>query len=195
MTRQARRARGALLRAGRKVFEDKGYYGARVADVAAEAGMAVGSFYTYFDSKEALFREVLIEVEDEVYGELSPAGPQPEDPRARIHQTNLLYFTAFQRNVGFWRAVEESALTNPDARRVLAERRRYYRGRTRRALARWQDRGLIGDDLDLDFAAAALGAMTERCAYLWFIFGDPVAPDEAATKITDLWLTTLGLPG
>ncbi len=116
------------------MFEDKGYYGARIADVAAEAGMAVGSFYTYFDSKEALFRDVLIEVEDEVYGELSPAGPQPEDPRERIYQTNLLYFTAFQRNVGFWRAVEESALTNPDARRVLAERRRYYRGRTR---ARW----------------------------------------------------------
>ncbi len=36
--------------------------------------------------------------------------------------------------------------------------------------------------------------MTERCAYLWFIFGNPIAPEEAATKITDLWLTTLGLP-
>lgn len=73
----------------------------------------------------------------------------------------------------------------------------YLPGGTREASGRPRR---LGDalTLDPDFAAAALGAMTERCAYIWFIFGDPaepVDPETAATKITSLWLATLGLPG
>lgn len=193
LTRQRARARGALLRAGRRAFETRGYHGTRIMDVTAQAGMPVGSFYTYFDTKEALFQQLLVEVEDEVYGELAPAGPQTNDPADRIHQTNLLYFRAFARNVAFWRAVEEAALTNEDARKVLAERRRYYRGRTRRAFARWQEQGLIDENVDIDFAAEALGAMTERCAYLWFIFDEPADIEAAARQSTQLWLAALNI--
>lgn len=193
LSRQRARGRGALLRAGRATFETKGYHGTRIADIAAEAGIPVGSFYTYFDTKETLFRQILIDVEDEVYGELTPLGPRADEPAERIYETNLLYFRAFARNVAFWRAVEEAALTNPDARDVLAERRRYYRGRTRRAFARWQERGLIDDHIDIDFAAAALGAMTERFAYLSFIFGDGADIDDSARKTTQLWLAALGI--
>jgi|GEM_PF-2598834 len=47
--------RDALLRAARKVFHQKGYYETTVAAIASEAGVATGSFYSYFSSKESCF--------------------------------------------------------------------------------------------------------------------------------------------
>lgn len=49
----------AILSAARRIFEDKGYEGARVADVAAAIGIAEGTIYTYFPTKDALVRAML----------------------------------------------------------------------------------------------------------------------------------------
>ncbi len=45
----------ALMSAGREVFPRLGYHATRVDDVTAEAGVAHGTFYRYFDSKDELF--------------------------------------------------------------------------------------------------------------------------------------------
>jgi AcrR family transcriptional regulator len=48
----------ALMDAGRDVFVQRGYYGSRVDDVVASAGLSHGAFYRYFDNK-ATFAHVL----------------------------------------------------------------------------------------------------------------------------------------
>ena len=53
--------RDSILRAARSVFAEKGYHQASVADILAAADIARGTFYLYFDSKRAIFDE-LIEV-------------------------------------------------------------------------------------------------------------------------------------
>ncbi|WP_430330946.1 TetR/AcrR family transcriptional regulator [Rhodococcus sp. ACT016] len=193
MTRQGMRTRRALLRAARRVFSDRGFHQTRVADVTTEAGVSVGTFYRYFTDKNELFKDLIVEVEDEVYGELSSPVGGADQPRARIAETNLLYLEAFQRNADFWKVLGEAALSSPEARRALTDRRRYYHGRTRRAFARWQDEGLIAQDLDIDATASMLGAMTERCAYIWFVFGDAPDLSEAAEDLTTLWLNAIGI--
>ncbi|MGF7124723.1 TetR/AcrR family transcriptional regulator [Rhodococcus sp. BE178] len=193
MTRQGLRTRGSLLRAARRVFSERGFHQARVADITAEAGVSVGTFYRYFEDKNELFTNLIIDVEDEVYGELSSPVAGPDQPRARIAETNLLYLEAFQRNSDFWKVLGEAALSSAEARRALTDRRRYYQGRTCRAFTRWQDEGLIDANLDVDAAAAMLGAMTERCAYIWFVFGEPPALEEASEHLTTLWLNALGV--
>jgi AcrR family transcriptional regulator len=194
ITAQGLRTRGALLRAARRVFERKGYHNTRIADITAEAKASVGTYYTYFDSKEEVFRHLLVDIENEVYGELTTHVLHDRSPQARIRETNRLYFEAYQRNARFWAVVEESALFNEGSRRVLAERRAYYRAKTARALRAWDDQGLLGPEIDLEFAATALGAMTERCACLWFIYDEPVDLERAVDQITVLWLHALGLP-
>lgn len=42
-----------------KVFSEKSYYNATMADIAAACGMLKGSLYHYFDSKEELMKAVL----------------------------------------------------------------------------------------------------------------------------------------
>lgn len=50
--------RQVLLSAGLATFARAGYDGARVTDIAAEAGMTTGALYGHFDSKAALFEEL-----------------------------------------------------------------------------------------------------------------------------------------
>ncbi|MCW5952706.1 MAG: TetR/AcrR family transcriptional regulator [Propionibacteriaceae bacterium] len=50
--------RASLLAAARKVFAERGFEGAAVGDIAAEAGYTKGALYSQFASKEELFAEV-----------------------------------------------------------------------------------------------------------------------------------------
>jgi TetR/AcrR family fatty acid metabolism transcriptional regulator len=50
--------RKQILRAAAKVFAEQGYHGARISDVAEEAGVAYGLVYHYFGNKEGLLRSI-----------------------------------------------------------------------------------------------------------------------------------------
>jgi TetR/AcrR family transcriptional regulator, fatty acid metabolism regulator protein len=61
--------RGAILRAAIKVFADKGYFNSKVADIAAEAGIADGTVYLYFKSKEEVLHSIFDRAMDEFIAE------------------------------------------------------------------------------------------------------------------------------
>ncbi len=54
--------RTQILERALSVFATKGYHGASVTDVVKAAGVARGTFYLYFDSKEAVFLDLLDEL-------------------------------------------------------------------------------------------------------------------------------------
>ncbi len=49
--------RDRIVTAAVRVFGDKGFHSATIADVCRESGLSVGAIYTYFTSKEELFRQ------------------------------------------------------------------------------------------------------------------------------------------
>lgn len=52
-------ARASLIAAARVEFVRKGIRGARIEDITAACGLSKGAFYLHFESKEALFREIM----------------------------------------------------------------------------------------------------------------------------------------
>ena len=56
----------ALKTAAYNVFSKKGYKEAGISEIAKQAGVAVGSFYNYYDGKEAIFIDVYVEENDRV---------------------------------------------------------------------------------------------------------------------------------
>ncbi len=50
--------REAILRAAIKVFAGKGYFNSKVADIAGKAGIADGTVYLYFKSKDEILRSI-----------------------------------------------------------------------------------------------------------------------------------------
>jgi TetR/AcrR family transcriptional regulator len=57
--RERARREEDVLAAAERVFARRGYHAASMADVAREADYAVGSLYKFFESKEALFQQLL----------------------------------------------------------------------------------------------------------------------------------------
>ena len=50
--------RKAILRAATKVFANQGYFNSKVSDIASEAGIADGTVYLYFKSKDEILHSI-----------------------------------------------------------------------------------------------------------------------------------------
>ena len=61
-------ARSALISAARKEFVRAGIQKARIEDITHACGLSKGAFYLHFESKEALFRELVTELETHFEG-------------------------------------------------------------------------------------------------------------------------------
>lgn len=87
--------RGAILRAGIKVFAHNGYFSSKVSDIAREAGIADGTVYLYFKSKDeilhSIFDRAMAEFIDEGRRELAAIASPAERIRrvAELHLERL----------------------------------------------------------------------------------------------------------
>ena len=190
------RTRRALVVAARRVFERDGFLDARITDIAADAGVAAGSFYTYFTGKEDAFAAVMEEVGEEMlHPRLHGSFDDLDDPVAVIEAANEAYLTAYRRNAKLMGLMEQVALIDDEFRRLALRRARAFSRRNARALARLQRRGLVDPGLDPDLAAQALSAMVSRMAYLTYVQGFGTASTEALVQtLTRLWVNALGIP-
>jgi TetR/AcrR family transcriptional regulator, fatty acid metabolism regulator protein len=83
--------REAILRAAIRVFAHNGYFNSKVADIAREAGIADGTVYLYFKSKEEILHSIFDRSVEEA---LSAAREQIErisDPREKLRRIALLH--------------------------------------------------------------------------------------------------------
>lgn len=76
--------RDRILDAAIRVFAEKGYAGARVADVARAAGVADGTIYLYFDSKDALLIAIFEEKMERIITVAEAELTTMDDPVERL---------------------------------------------------------------------------------------------------------------
>lgn len=76
--------RQALLGAALALFREKGYNGATVEEITAQADVAKGTFFNYFSSKEALLGELAVWRLERLRDALDVARGAPASPVARI---------------------------------------------------------------------------------------------------------------
>jgi AcrR family transcriptional regulator len=188
------RTREALVKAARHVFERDGFLDARITDITAQAGVAAGSFYTYFTRKEDAFAAVMEDVNEEM---LHPGlGPDidREDPVAVIEAANRAYLVSYRRNARLMALMDQVAQIDGEFRELRLRRASAFVDRNARAIARLQRRGLADPELDPKLAAQAMSAMVSRTAYVRYVEGIGSASAETLTKtLTRLWAGALGI--
>src|SRR5213595_2589520 len=84
--------REAILRAAIKVFARKGYFNSKVADIAGEAGIADGTVYLYFKSKDEILHLIFNHAMEVFIAEGKRELSQllkPEDKLRRIAELHL----------------------------------------------------------------------------------------------------------
>jgi TetR/AcrR family fatty acid metabolism transcriptional regulator len=83
--------REAILRAAITVFAHNGYFNAKVADVAREAGVADGTVYLYFKSKEEILHSIFDRSVDAAVAEVKKQLVPISDPREKLRQIARLH--------------------------------------------------------------------------------------------------------
>ena len=147
--------RGRLLKEAAKLFAQRGYNQADMAELAARAGVAKGSLYNYFESKQDLYlyvcRQGLALSREAAYGQL--------DENWDIYQ-QLEHI--FERGVEFARTYPEymmlyinisSAGMEDFASQLSVEVEKFTADHLKGCLRRDQERGLVRPDLDAAQAA------------------------------------------
>ncbi|MFM9049591.1 MAG: TetR/AcrR family transcriptional regulator [Actinomycetota bacterium] len=191
LTDRGRRTRDALVASARGVFEERGYDGTRMGDLAEAAGVSHGTVYTWFSTKEAVLMAVVDSLVGELYASLS--APDDANPVSRIERANRSYLDAYRANARLLEVVEQAATTDEAFRSVLTGLRKAHVDRVAATLRHLQDEGMAHTDLDAHAAAAALCAMVEGFARHWFGRGETHDEDIAVATLTALWAGSLGL--
>src|SRR3712207_4453559 len=90
--------REAILRAATKVFARSGYFNSKVADVARVAGVADGTVYLYFKSKEEILRSLFDRGVGEAIREARARLSELADPREKLREIARLHLESLGRD-------------------------------------------------------------------------------------------------
>jgi AcrR family transcriptional regulator len=191
LTDRGRRTRDALVVAARGAFEERGYDGTRMGDIAEAAGVSHGTVYTWFATKDAVLMAVVESLVDDLYASLST--PEAADPLARIDLANRRYLDAYREHARLLEVVEQAATTDETFRGVLTGLRAAHVERVAATIRHLQADGEARADLDAHAAAAALCAMVEGFARHWFGWGEDHDEATAVATLTQLWAGALDL--
>ncbi|WP_307851246.1 TetR/AcrR family transcriptional regulator [Nocardiopsis sp. MG754419] len=192
-TERGRRKRGALVQAAREVFEEKGFEDTRIALITGRAEVAYGSFYTYFDSKEAIFHEVAKGVAGQMFDAARSAAPPGTAPVDRIRHATERFLAAYRDNARIMQVIEQIAPRHPVFRTLFLEIRGLFVERIVTGTRRLQEEGLASTDIDVSATASMLGGMVEHTARMLFLYGEEHDPDVVVETATRLWARGIGL--
>lgn len=187
--------RQAILDSAARAFRLSGYSGARLADIAAGAGMQAGSLYYHFDSREALVEAVMhrgVERTDAAVREALAALPATATALDRLRtaiETHLLMIVQ-QEDIASATIKLIWQVPQPIRDRVLG-RQRVYGAVWKKLLDDARSANLIRADLDLSVVRMAImGAL--NWAADWYKPGK-LAPQRVAHDIVSM--TLHGLAG
>ncbi|WP_406697512.1 TetR/AcrR family transcriptional regulator [Sphingomonas qomolangmaensis] len=145
-TARGRRTLRAILDAAAIEFGESGFHDASISGITRRAGVALGSFYTYFDSKDAVFRALVRDMSAQVRDRVAPAIRAAPDGIA-AERAGLQEFIGFVRqHKEIYRIIDEAEFVDPDSFRLhyatTAER---ITSRLRAAAARGDIRADVGE--------------------------------------------------
>ncbi|GAA2084942.1 TetR/AcrR family transcriptional regulator [Aeromicrobium tamlense] len=190
------RTRAALVATARQVFERDGFINSRLADITAGANCSIGTFYTYFDSKEEIFTAVMQAAADDM---LHPGLSRVDDDLSNVagilEASNRAYVEAYKRNAKLNLLLEQVATIDPDFRKLRLERGKAFAERNARWIKRLQDAGYANPELDPYMTARALSPILGRMAYHVFALEEPGMSEDAIVRTaTRVWMDALGVP-
>jgi AcrR family transcriptional regulator len=160
--------RRRLLDSAERVFGDVGYHDASVVKLAEAAGVAAGTFYLYFDSKRAIFDELVVDLNRRVRHAMKEASAKGT---SRI-ESELLGFDAYFRftadHPALYRIIRQAEFVSPEMLKYHYDR---LSAGYIEALGEAVKSGEIGK-LDPEVAAYALMGIGEMLGMRWILWGD-----------------------
>jgi AcrR family transcriptional regulator len=179
VTARGQETRARLLAACEKVFGEKSYFQVSIADITREAGTGNGTFYLYFPSKEAAFRE-LVQQRGHELRMITRLATEGAGHRTEAERAGFAAFFAFiHEHPHLYRVVRQAEFVDPalfqEYYRVFAEG---YGG----ALEAAMRRGEI-DRLDPEALAYCLMGIGDFIGMRWVLWSPDPIPNETFEQV------------
>lgn len=181
--------RDLILKAATKLFARRGFFNAQVADVAREAGVAAGTVYLYFQSKD----DLLISIFERTMHEGLEAGRQAlagvSDPVERLRRLALVHLERLgqDRDLAVVFQVELRQSTK-FMERFSSSLLQDYLHAIRDAVADAQTAGRFRREVSPTFAAKVLYGALDEMATNWILSRRRYALAAQANEVVDLFV-------
>jgi TetR/AcrR family fatty acid metabolism transcriptional regulator len=178
-----------IIDAAIRVFARTGYYNSRVSDIAREAGIASGTIYLYFKTKDeilvTLFREKMAEWVEVVRGEIA-AEP---DPVAKLRRLVALHFSVLESSPDLAEVVQVE----------LRQGHKFFRGASAHEVSAYFAliggvleegiaSGQIRGDVPVKLATKMLFGAMDQVATSWVLGKRAYRLSDAAEPVTAMFL-------
>jgi TetR/AcrR family fatty acid metabolism transcriptional regulator len=187
--------REAILRAATQVFARNGYFNSKVADIAKAAGVADGTVYLYFKSKEEILHSIFDVAMEEAISEGRKELEAIQDPREKLRRIARLHLerlgadrdlaVVFQVELrGSTKFMEEFSAAG------FAE----YLGMIRATFEEGQRAGLFRRELNAKLVAKMLFGALDEMATNWILSKRRYKLVPMADEVMDIFLRGVNVP-
>ena len=185
--------REAILRAAIDVFADRGFFNAQVADVARTAGVAAGTVYLYFRSKDDLLVSIFDRVMHEAIADGRAVVAPQEDPVERLRAIARLHLDRMGRDRSLAVVFQvELRQSTKFMERFSATALREYLGIIRDVIVDGQARGAFRKDINATLAAKLFFGALDEMATNWILSRRRYSLAAEADAIVDVMVGGFG---
>ena len=185
--------RDAILRAATKVFAQNGYFQSQVADVARVAGVAAGTVYLYFKSKDDLLVSIFERSMRDVIAEGRTALEGVADPPERLRRIAHLHLGRLGKDknlaVVFQVELRQSVKFMERFSETFLQ---YYFKLIRATIADGQQSGAFRKDINPTTATKIFFGALDEMATNWMLSRRKYALTAEADAVVDLFINGVG---
>ena len=181
-TSRGRKTRRKILDAAEIEFGAKGFHDGSISGITRRAGVALGTFYTYFESKDAIFQAVVTDMSQRIREWIAERVANASDRLTAERLGIEAYIEFARRHKGIYRIISESEFV------ATAAYREHYEGFAlgyRRNLEKAAQNGEIRSG-DYEAWAWAIMGIAVFLGMRFVIMDESKSPSEIADIMTDL---------
>jgi AcrR family transcriptional regulator len=173
-----------ILVAAKDQFAKHGFHGTNAKEIAAAAGVSVGSFYSYFRDKKDLFMEIFKEhIEEKVVRILSEHRVDPDDRRKSVYRLIKAMLESHDPYPQFHREVLAMRYADPEVESIFNELDQRSLVHVANFIAQFEDKLRV---TDIPTAARIIVAAVEEIICSITIFGHDDDADRLIDGLADM---------
>ena len=183
-----RNTKGKIVSAAWKLFYEQGYEDTTIEDILELSGTSKGTFYHYFEGKDALLGTLSV-LFDEKYESLLPGIPPEQNSLDTLAYLNRELFTMIDASISLEllaRLLSTQLITRGE--KHLLDRNRVYFRLLRDIITRGQERGEIRADLTVNEITKAYAMMERALLYDWCLCGGEYSLSKYGPDMMEMFL-------
>lgn len=180
-TNRGIQTRNKLLRSAEHIFGEKGYHESSITEITQYAGVSLGNFYTYFESKYQVFEALLLDMQSELFRILKKRTDGINN-RIEMEREGFKAFFEFVKTRPYWLSLfPQAEFVDKELHRKLLEKfARPYISRIEESIENGEIR-----ILNVEMLVYSFMGITNYLGLKWVLWDKKEVDDQLIDEIMD----------